>query len=105
MPTVVREYDAKLDSRDRLVLRDSSFDHYHVIEYEDGSYLLEPRVLAHPSGASENTLRMMDRSIESLDAGAAGRPLDLGSYAELVGEDEGEVHHPPGDSRGPGALG
>lgn len=88
MPTVVREYDAKLDSRDRLVLRDSSFDHYHVIEYEDGSYLLEPRVLAHPSGVSESTLRMMDRSIERLDAGNAGRALDLGRYTELIGEDD-----------------
>ena len=89
MPSVVREYDAKLDSRDRLVLRDSSFDHYHVIEYEDGSYLLEPRVLAHPSGVSESTLRMMDRSIESLDTGVAGDALDLGRYAALVSEDDG----------------
>lgn len=89
MATVIREYDAKLDSRDRLVLRDSSYDHYHVVEYDDGSYRLEPRVLAHPGDISANTLRMMDRSMESLERGVAGSPVDFSKYEGLMAEDDG----------------
>ena len=88
MRTIVREYDAKLDGRDRLVLRDSSYEHYHVVEYDDGSYRLEPRVLAHPDEISARTLRMMDEAIDELDRGGLGGVVDFSRYEGLMREDD-----------------
>jgi len=88
MATVIREYDAKLDSRDRLVLRDAEFEHYHVVMYDDGSVRLEPRVLAHPGELSARTLQMMDRSVASLEQGKTGEAVDFSRYRALLDEDD-----------------
>ena len=53
----VREYDAKLDARKRLTLRDAGYDHYHVRELEDGTVVLQPRVLVSPNDLTAKTLR------------------------------------------------
>jgi hypothetical protein len=86
MATVVREYDAKVDGRDRLVLRESSYEHYHVVEYDDGSYRLEPRILAHPDEISTRTLGMMDTSVENLERGDVGEAVDFSRYEGLLSE-------------------
>ncbi len=56
----VREYDAKLDSRKRLTIREAEYDHYHVREFEDGKIVLEPRVLVAPNARTAETLRDAD---------------------------------------------
>jgi hypothetical protein len=53
----VKEYDAKLDSRKRITIRDAEYDHYHVREFEDGRIVLEPRVLVAPNPVTAKTLR------------------------------------------------
>jgi hypothetical protein len=53
----VKEYDAKLDSRKRITIRDAEYDHYHVREFEDGRIVLEPRVLVAPNPVTARTLR------------------------------------------------
>lgn len=72
----VREYDASLDARKRLTLRGAEFENYHVIQYEDGSYRLEPRILVEPHTLSRRTLQMMDRAIEHFDRGEVSEPID-----------------------------
>lgn len=52
-----REYDARLDSRNRLTIREASYEHYHVKEFEDGTVVLEPRVLVAPNPVTAKTLR------------------------------------------------
>lgn len=52
-----KEYDAKLDSRNRITIRDAAYDHYHVREFEDGTVVLEPRVLVSPNVLTARTLR------------------------------------------------
>lgn len=44
----VREYDAKLDVRNRLTIREARYEHYHVRELSDGTVVLQPRVLVSP---------------------------------------------------------
>ena len=44
----VREYDAKIDAKKRITLRNTPFEYYHVAELPDGKILLEPRVLVDP---------------------------------------------------------
>ncbi|MBM4183311.1 MAG: hypothetical protein FJ207_03695 [Gemmatimonadetes bacterium] len=56
----MREYDAKLDSRKRLTLRDAGFEHYHVKEMDDGTVVLEPRVLVAPNALTAKTLREVE---------------------------------------------
>ena len=41
MSTVVREYDAKIDSKKRLTLRDAKYDYYHVSVLDDQRIILE----------------------------------------------------------------
>ena len=53
----VREYDAKLDSRNRLTIREAAYEHYRVREFEDGRVVLEPRVLVAPNPLTAKTLR------------------------------------------------
>ena len=43
-----KQYDARLDSKRRVTIRGAMFDYYHVIEYDDGKVVLEPRVLTPP---------------------------------------------------------
>ena len=52
-----REYDAKLDSRNRITIRDAEYEHYHVREFEDGTVVLEPRVLVSPNPLTTKTLQ------------------------------------------------
>ena len=62
----VREYDAKLDSKKRITLRNAVFEYYHVSEMEDGRIILEPRELVKPFSISANTLSMMDKAVENV---------------------------------------
>ena len=77
-----REYDAKVESKKRLTLRETPFEYYHVEHREDGSILLQPRELVAPFRLSEDTLRTMDRSMENLRDGHAGRAIDLSRFEE-----------------------
>ena len=48
MDKTIREYDAKVDSKKRLTLRESPFEYYHVEHYTDGRIMLQPRHLLEP---------------------------------------------------------
>ena len=78
----VREYDAKLDSKKRITLRNAIFDYYHVSEREDGRIVLEPRELVKPFSVSVNTLVMMDASVENLKNKRVSEKLDLSEFEE-----------------------
>ena len=82
MPSAVREYDAKLDSKRRLTLRSTFFDYYHVREMEDGTIVLEPRELTVPFRVSANTLAMMDTAVQNLRAGAVSEAIDLSDFED-----------------------
>ena len=80
MEPVTRTYDAKVDAKRRIALRNARFRYYNVREYEDGSILLEPRELAVPFGVSANTLAMMDSAIEGMRQGDVSAPIDLSDF-------------------------
>ena len=82
MKAVIREYDAKLDSKKRLVIRDAEYDYYHVSVLRDQRIILEPRVLAIPSEVSANTLKMMDSSVKSMKKGKVSQALNLSEFKE-----------------------
>lgn len=83
MPAIaVKSYDAKIDSKKRITLRNALFEYFHVEEYNDGRIVLEPRVLQKPFEISENTLAMMDSSIDNLKNGNVSDPIDLSAFGD-----------------------
>lgn len=82
MEAAIREYDAKLDSKNRLTLRDAEYEYYHVTVLPDQRIVLEPRVLTSPFEVSANTLRMMDSSVENMKKGTVSPALDLSEFRE-----------------------
>ncbi len=86
MESVVKKYDAKLDHKKRLTIRGTQFEFYHVLEFSDGTLVLKPRILVDPLELSENTLRMMDKSIENIKYGKASKPVDIEKYLKFMDE-------------------
>lgn len=76
----VQTYDAKIDSRKRITLRNAKYDYYNVQEFEDGRIIMEPRVLIAPIEISSNTLAMMDASIANLKQGKVSGAIDLSEF-------------------------
>lgn len=83
MPAVlVRSYDAKIDSKKRITLRNALFEYFHVEEYNDGKIILEPRVLEKPFEISANTLAMMDEGIKNFKEGNVSEAIDLSAFGD-----------------------
>lgn len=80
MNTTIKEYDAKVDTKKRLTLRGSTYDYYHVIEFPDGKIELKPRVLVEPFEIDQNSLNMIDKSMENLKKGIVSEPIDLSDF-------------------------
>lgn len=75
--SVVQDYDAAADVKNRISLRGAKVKYFHVKVLSDGGYLLEPRVLVPPDAIPARTLKMLDRSVAQLKRGQASAPIDL----------------------------
>ena len=82
MSIAVKEYDAKMDSKRRITLRNAMYEYYHVEEFEDGRIILEPRELVAPFQISEKSLAMMDQSVKNLKQGKVSKAVDLSAFEE-----------------------
>ncbi len=82
MTTILKEYDAKVDSKKRITLRDAMYEYYHIEEFDDGSIILKPRELVPPSQISEKSLAMMDNSIENLKQGKVSEAVNLTEFED-----------------------
>lgn len=77
MDLVLKNYDAKLDSKKRITIRNPKYDYYHVTEQDNGVVILEPRELVDPLTVSKKTLEDMDKSMENLDKGIVFGPVKI----------------------------
>ena len=82
MAVALRSYDAKIDSKKRITLRNALFEYFHVEEYDDGRILLEPRELTAPFQVSAQTLSMMDSAVENMKAGKVSDAIDLSEFED-----------------------
>ncbi|HZW37926.1 MAG TPA: hypothetical protein VFF33_01360 [Ignavibacteriaceae bacterium] len=80
MKEVVKEYSAKLDNKNRLTLRESKFYHYKVRVKKDGTIILKPQILVDLDSISENTYKMIKKSVENLKKGKASKPINLDEF-------------------------
>ena len=79
-PTVIKEYDAHLDVKKRITLREAVAEYYAVQMFDDGRIMLEPRVLVPPETVSKRTLKMMDKAAMNFKNGKVSTPIDLDKY-------------------------
>ncbi len=78
MAQIVEEYDTKLDSKHRCIIRGiPSIERYHVSIYDDGTVELKPRVLVSPEELSENSRRMIYSSIKNMKNGSVGGAVNF----------------------------
>ena len=80
MTELINEFDAKVDSKKRITLRDSVFEYFHIKQYKDGTMVLEPRVLVEPNALSKKTLKMMDKSIDNFKKSKVSKAIDLSDF-------------------------
>lgn len=77
---VRKEYDAKLDSKRRLVIRgdrEELYERYLVRHRADGVIELRPQKMVDVASISDATLDMIDKSMENLEQGVASSPIDV----------------------------
>lgn len=77
---LVKEYDAHLDAKKRITLRDAQTDYYAVKVFSDGRVVMEPRVLVSPEHVSKRSLKMLQTSAKNFKEGKASDPIDLDAY-------------------------
>jgi hypothetical protein len=78
-----KEYDTKLDSKNRLTIRSARTRYYNVTEYEDGTVKLSPRELIHPDEISHRTLQMMDEALNKMQD-KANEAIDMEALRQLL---------------------
>lgn len=77
MELTMKTYDAKLDSKKRITIRNPQYEYYHVVEQDDGVVVLKPRKLVDPLVISKKTLETIDKAMENLENGIVSDPIKL----------------------------
>ena len=77
MEAVLKTYDAKLDSKKRITIRNPKYEYYHVVEQDNGVVVLEPRELVDPFTISKKTLEEMEEDVKNLKKGIVSDPIKL----------------------------
>lgn len=77
MEAVLKTYDAKVDSKKRITIRNPKYEYYNVTEEENGIVVLRPRLLVDPLTISEKTLKSMDEAVENVKKGIVSDPIKL----------------------------
>ena len=86
MSKLSKEYDAKLDNKKRLTVRESQYEYYHVSQFDDGTIILKPCVLVDADLLSENSLKTMDDSIKNFKKGRVSKKIDVERYLKLIND-------------------
>lgn len=77
MEAVLKTYDARIDSKKRITIRNPKYEYYHVVERENGVVVLEPRKLIDPITISKKTLKSIDESMKNVQKGVVYGPVKL----------------------------
>ncbi len=91
MSETIREYDAKVDNKKRLTLRETPYEYYHIKHFNDGRILLQPRELVAPYEMSDETLELINKSVEDMKAGKATDPVMINTRdgkTIMLGQDD-----------------
>lgn len=81
--SVVKEYEVKLDNKHRIKLKKVNCRSFHVKQYGDGRLELLPKKAVSSDEISEDTLKMMDKSMSNFKNQKVSDPIDL----DVIGEE------------------
>ena len=76
----VKEYTTKIDAKNRITIRDAQFVNYKVSVFDDGSVMLNPRVLIDPNEISEKSLKMLEKSVKSFQKGKTSKQIKINEF-------------------------
>ena len=77
MEAVLNSYNAKVDAKKRITLRNARFEYYNIQEKANGQIVLSPRTLVDPFSISAKSLKMMDSSMKNFKKGKVGKPINI----------------------------
>jgi hypothetical protein len=80
--SIIKKYEAKLDSKHRITIRESEYQYFQVTQYSDGHLELLPRVLVDPKEISRNTLNMVEKAVENFQSEKVSESINLDSIKE-----------------------
>ena len=80
METIIKNYDSKLDAKNRITIRGAKYKNYNVRVFENGCIVMEPRVLSLPKTISAKTLKDIDNSVKNFKLGKATETIDLSDF-------------------------
>lgn len=80
METVIKNYNANLDVKNRVTIRGAKYKNYNIRIFENGCVIMEPRVLSLPNSVSKKALKAMDKSVENFKLGKVSDPIDLSDF-------------------------
>lgn len=80
MEAVLNSYNAKVDSKKRITIRNAQFEYYNIQEKANGQIILSPRTLVDPFSISSKSLKMMDSSMKNFKNGKVGKPINLSEF-------------------------
>lgn len=76
--TPTAQYTARLDSKRRIVIRESApYEQYLVRHLDNGVIELRPQISVDVASIPEDTLRMIEGAMENLKRGVVSPPVDL----------------------------
>lgn len=76
MKEEIKTYNSKVDSKNRITLRNNKYEYYSVKIFKNGNILLEPRILVAPFEISKNALDMMDKSMTNFKKSKVSKSLN-----------------------------
>ena len=86
----IETYDAKVDSKKRIIIKNAKADYYNVEAHEDGTIILKPRILVSPVICSE-TLSMIDKAMDNLEKGNKPKhSFNPKKFPELLDEEDND---------------
>lgn len=79
----LKEYDACVDAKKRVILRSARHQVFRVFHQADGTILLKPRMPEDAAAIPRKTLRCIAKSVASAKAGKRSKPVDLKKLAAM----------------------
>lgn len=77
---IVKEYTTRIDAKNRITIREPQYVNYKVSVYQDGSVVLNPRVLVDPNEISEKSLKMLGKSVENFKKGNVSGKVKIDEF-------------------------
>jgi len=78
--TMLSSYEAKLDSKKRVTLRNTVIKNFQVVEYDNGEIILKPQILINLEDITESNLKRIETAVNNMKKGIVSEPINLNNF-------------------------